>query len=74
MSDKYILKRSRRKTVSLTVKPDCTVVVSAPLKMNIKQIDEFVSKNSKWIENQRMRLSEIESCKQSFVIAYGTKV
>ena len=74
MSDKYILKRSRRKTVSLTVKPDCTVVVSAPLKMNIKQIDEFVSKNSIWIEKQRMRLSEIESYKQSFVIDYGTKV
>jgi len=74
MMDKYILKRSRRKTVSLTVKPDCTVVVSAPFKMSEKQIDEFVNKNHTWIEKQRIRLSEIEMYKQSFVLDYGTEV
>ncbi len=74
MMHEYILKRSRRKTVSLTVKPDCTVVVSAPLKMSSKQIDEFIINNSIWIEKQLARTAEIKKQRQSFVLDYGTEV
>lgn len=74
MTHNYILKRSRRKTLSLTVKPDCTVAVSAPLKTSIKEIDEFVSKNSSWIEKQLVRVKKLNEQKQNFVVDYGTQV
>ncbi len=74
MLNSYILKRSRRKTLSLTVKPDCTIAVSAPLKASIKDIDEFVSKNSSWIEKQVIRAQAINEQRESFVIDYGTSV
>lgn len=74
MTYNYILKRSRRKTLSLTVKPDCTVVVSAPLKASSKQIEDFVLKNSNWIEKQIIRTKEIRALREAFVIDYGTQV
>ena len=74
MTHNYILNRSRRKTLSLTVKPDYTVVVSAPLKASTKQIDEFVSKNSSWIEKQLIRIKNTNEKRQAFVIDYGTQV
>lgn len=74
MTHNYILKRSRRKTLSLTVKPDCSIIVSAPLKTSISQIDEFVAKNSNWIDNQLLRAEEIKAQREAFRINYGTKV
>lgn len=74
MIHNYILKRSQRKTLSLTVKPDCTVVVSAPLKATANQIDEFVSKNNSWIEKQLKRAQAFNEKRKAFVIDYGTSV
>ncbi|MBQ3499189.1 MAG: M48 family metallopeptidase [Clostridia bacterium] len=74
MTHNYILNRSRRKTISLTVKPDCTVEVNAPLKASTKQIDEFVSKKSSWIEKQLVYIKNTNEKRQKFVIEYGTQV
>ncbi len=74
MLHNYILKRSKRKTLSLTVKPDCTIAVSAPLNASIKDIDEFVFKSSSWIEKQLIRAKAINEQREAFVIDYGTSV
>ena len=45
--------RSRRRTMSLQIKRDGSVVVRAPLKMPIKTINEFVSKHTDWIKSKQ---------------------
>ncbi|HPB16931.1 MAG TPA: SprT family zinc-dependent metalloprotease [Clostridia bacterium] len=46
----YTLIRSRRKTISLRISQDCTVVVRAPIFCSKKIIDEFVSNHDRWID------------------------
>lgn len=46
----YTVLRSKRKTVSLEVKPDGTVLVRAPKTMKIKQIEAFVARHTVWLE------------------------
>ena len=45
--------RSKRRTMSLQIKRDGSVVVRAPLKMPIKTINEFVSKHTDWIKSKQ---------------------
>lgn len=45
----YELMRSKRKTISIQVKSDGTVVVHAPLKTPERVIDDFVVEKSDWI-------------------------
>ncbi len=45
----YRLVRSRRRTVMVKVEPSATVVVRAPLSMNVQAIDFFVQRNHPWI-------------------------
>lgn len=51
--DKII--RSKRKTIALIVKPDGTVLVRAPLRASQSSIQEFVRKNTQWIERHRAK-------------------
>lgn len=55
----YELIRSKRKTISIQVKSDGSVVVRSPMKTPKKYIDEFVIEKSDWIEkyveNARVR-------------------
>ena len=53
----YSIIYSKRKSVSIKVNPDLTIVVRAPKGLSHKAIDEIVQKHSAWIEN---RLSSIE--------------
>ncbi len=72
MTHNYVLKRSKRKTVSLTIKANCTVLVNAPLKASKRQIDEFVAKHSIWIDKQITRAAELNRQREAFVTDYGT--
>lgn len=54
----YKLIRSKRKTIELSINDDFEPVVKAPLKMNRKDIDSFVSKHEKWIEKQILAKKE----------------
>jgi predicted metal-dependent hydrolase len=47
--------RSKRKTIALIVKPDGTVLVRAPLRASQSSIQEFVRKNTRWIERHRAK-------------------
>lgn len=61
MKTDYELKRSKRKTLSLTVTRDLKVSVKAPVGCPQKTIDDFVLSHEKWInehiEKQKSRLS-----------------
>lgn len=61
MKTDYELKRSKRKTLSLTVTKDLKVSVKAPVGCPLKTIDDFVLSHEKWInehiEKQKSRLS-----------------
>lgn len=51
MSIDYTIIRSRRKTIAIQIKPDCSVIVRAPLRMAKKDILKFVEEKSGWIRN-----------------------
>lgn len=68
----YIVIKSNRKTISLSVNDDLIPVVRAPYFVSKKQIDAFVYSNSNWIENavqrkrnelDRYNLSDEELCR-----------
>ncbi len=48
--------RSKRKTISVSVKQDLSVVVRAPLRMKNADIQAFLTRNREWIEKHRNRL------------------
>ncbi len=61
--DKII--RSRRRTLSLEVTPDATLIVRAPLKASSAYIEEMIRQKSSWIlrkqDEMRRAPSFIES-------------
>ena len=54
MNEEYELSiiRSRRKTLSLQVKDEKTVIVRAPVRSSERYIRSFVRSNEKWIKNR----------------------
>lgn len=55
----YRLIRSRRRTLGLEVRPE-GVIVRAPLRATMKEINEFVVKNTAWIEKHRAKMEELK--------------
>ena len=53
----YELIRSERKTLSLQLKPDGTVLVRAPRRTAQRTIDRFVQEHWDWVEKQREKLA-----------------
>ncbi|MBE5848777.1 MAG: M48 family metallopeptidase [Lachnospiraceae bacterium] len=51
MNRDYELIRSRRRTVSVEITKDLSILVRAPKWMPLYEIDRFVEKNRKWIDN-----------------------
>ena len=64
MDEQISIVRSRRKTISLEIKPDLTLVVRAPLTMSDRAIQQFLREKSRWIETHlaqvKARLAEAE--------------
>jgi predicted metal-dependent hydrolase len=58
--------RSKRKTIALIVRPDGSLLVRAPQRASNKSIQEFVAKNTGWIEKTRGRVkaADLPSPKQ----------
>lgn len=48
---KYELVRSNRRTLSIEVRPDLSVVVRAPIRMPMYRIDAFVREREEWVED-----------------------
>ena len=56
--EKIILKRSARKTLSVELKPDASLLVRAPLGMPEERIISFLEDRRSWIESRRGKLLE----------------
>ena len=54
----YTLVRSRRRTLSMELKRDGTLVVHAPLKLGREKIDACVAAHEEWIARARARLTQ----------------
>ncbi len=50
--------KSRRKTISLHIKPDGSVEMKAPVQMSKKQIQEFIDRKSDWLEKNLKAVQE----------------
>ncbi len=50
--------RSNRKTITIEVTRDLRVIVRAPLKVSIKEINRFVGEKSDWIEKSLKKMQE----------------
>ncbi len=50
--------RSRRKTLSLEVKLDGKVIVRAPLRISVREINAFIEKHEGWIEKQLKKIAD----------------
>jgi len=58
----YSYCRSRRKTLEVTVRPDGTVSVRAPLRATVADMRDFVSRKGPWIARVRQRFAGLASC------------
>jgi len=45
----YTLKRSKRQSIGISVERDGSIIVTAPLKTEIDDIEQFVSEKGVWI-------------------------
>lgn len=54
----YILIRSKRRTISITVLPDGSVIVRAPYLCTRRTADAFVAQKEAWIDRTRKKLAE----------------
>lgn len=50
---KYYIKRSRRKTVSVEIEPDLSVLIRAPYHMPDRDIRKFLDESASWIRKHR---------------------
>ena len=46
----YVLKRSKRKSISVEISREAKIIVRAPLKMSVKDIEVFLNSKSQWID------------------------
>jgi len=65
--------RSKRKTISLQVSDDATLIVRAPFKVSEEIINRVILKHSDWIEKKKkeMQLRDIKFSKKEFVNGEG---
>ena len=54
----YTLIRSRRRTLSMELKRDGTLVVRAPLRLSAERIEAFVAAHEDWLARARARQAE----------------
>ena len=55
--------KSRRKTISIEIRPDLRVVVRAPYRMSKRDINAFVTEKQDWIE-KHMKIVQERNAKQ----------
>jgi predicted metal-dependent hydrolase len=53
------IEKSRRRSIALSITPDRTVLVKAPILMPKFMIDQFIEKHAEWIEKRLAKLASI---------------
>ncbi|MFO7575996.1 MAG: SprT family zinc-dependent metalloprotease [Bacteroidales bacterium] len=59
---RFVLERTKRRTVSINIRRDGSVIVRAPLKIPVSEIESFVRAKAKWILKHSKRLTERHVC------------
>lgn len=73
-SIEYVLKRNAKKNINITVKDDGTVVVSAPKRVSIAEINKVIESKIEWIEKARIKQSSKKIIHTDLNIQNGTKI
>ena len=55
---KYYIKRSRRKTISVEIEPDLSVLIRAPYYMPDRDINKFLNDSEDWIKKHRAKAAQ----------------
>lgn len=58
IKNNIVIVRSKRKTISMTVRPDLVVEVRVPLYVSRTVIDKFINEHTNWIEQNILKLLE----------------
>jgi predicted metal-dependent hydrolase len=59
-----VIRRPRRKTASISVKPDCSVLILVPSTLPEQKIVELVERKSRWIRGKIKQFEEIQGNKR----------
>ncbi|MDR1800914.1 MAG: M48 family metallopeptidase [Lachnospiraceae bacterium] len=70
----YTLIRSKRKTLTVYIRPDATVEVRAPLHLSSRNIEQFLSEKEDWINKKVALVRETNASKNSFHLDFGDKL
>ena len=68
----YEIIRSKRKTISLEITPECRVIVRAPKWVPKYEIQEFVMSKEKWVEKHLSRMEQRKAELEARKIEKGT--
>ena len=68
---KYILTRTKRKSISVSVGKGAKVYVKAPIKVPISYIENFIISKYSWIEKNIELVNEMIKQKDNFIIKEG---
>lgn len=61
----YRILRSSRRTMSLEIRPDGEVLVRAPNRLAVREIERFVTEKEGWIETHLQKMAQNRSVAQS---------
>ena len=64
----YELIRSRRKTLSVEIKPDGRIIVRAPMRYPKREIERFLLEKSEWIRVHRARILKRQEQQEAYPI------
>ena len=56
-SIEYVLKRNAKKNINITIKDDGTVIVSAPKRVSLAEINRVIESKKEWIEKAKSKQS-----------------
>ena len=70
----YVLHRSKRKTLSISIDMEANLVVRAPLWLSEASIEEFINRKNHWIITKQNEVREQNTKKQKFILIEGSKL
>ena len=73
MKQTYELIRTKRRTLAIHIK-DCRVIVRAPKRTPVREIDRFVASKSNWIEKHLAEQKARAEQRERFSLGYGSTV
>lgn len=65
----YVLKKSKRKTLSIEINTDMIITVKVPLSCSQKEIESFVNSNRDWIEKSLLKIENRNKNAEAFKIS-----